>query len=147
TTMSMRSFSRRVRLAALLGAFTLGAATFAANSASGASDPGGGVSIQATTFADEFNGPAGSRVDGSKWLTETGNNGGNNHELQFYTNSASNASMDGQGNLVITARRENPGNFQCWNGPCQYTSARMNTSGRFTQTYGHFETRMKLPRG
>src|SRR5256885_11072499 len=144
--MARRSFPRRVRLAALLAALTLGAATFAATQASGASDPGGGASIQATTFDDEFNGPAGSRVDGGKWLTETGDNV-NNHERQFYTTNASNASMDGQGNLVITARRENPSNFQCWYGTCQYTSARLNTSGRFTQTYGHFETRRQIPRG
>src|SRR5205823_908279 len=35
----------------------------------------------------------------------------------------------------------------CWNGPCQYTSARMNTAGRFTQTYGRFEARIQIPRG
>src|SRR5690349_556754 len=143
TTMSMRLFSRRLRLAGLFAAIIAGSAMLPAIPATGADGP----TIQATTFADEFDGPAGTRVDGSKWVTETGNNGGNNHERQFYTNSASNASLDGQGHLVITARRENPGNFQCWYGTCQYTSARMNTSGRFTQTYGHFETRMKLPRG
>jgi beta-glucanase (GH16 family) len=141
--MSKRLFSRRLRLAGLFAAIIAGAAMIPAIPATGADGP----TIQATTFADEFDGPAGTRVDGSKWVTETGNNGGNNHERQFYTNSASNASLDGQGHLVITARRENPGNFQCWYGTCQYTSARMNTSGRFTQTYGHFETRMRLPRG
>ncbi|MGH8883331.1 MAG: glycoside hydrolase family 16 protein, partial [Stackebrandtia sp.] len=122
--MSMRSFSRRLRLAALL---TLVAASLAAvetTSASGA-PADGGPSINATTFADEFNGPAGSRVDGGKWLTETGDNV-NNHERQYYTTSTSNAALDGQGNLVITARRENPGNSQCWYGTCQYTSARLN---------------------
>jgi beta-glucanase (GH16 family) len=146
--MSMLSISRRLRLNALLTVVTVGAALFAATSASAASGLSGadGPTIQATTFADEFNGPAGSRVDGSKWVTETGDNV-NNHERQFYTTNASNASMDGQGNLVITARRENPSNFQCWYGTCQYTSARLNTSGRFTQTYGHFETRMQIPRG
>jgi beta-glucanase (GH16 family) len=144
--MSMRFISRRLRLAGLLAVVTVVAATFATTTAPGASGADGGPSINATTFDDEFNGPAGSRVDGSKWLTETGDNV-NNHERQFYTTNASNASMDGQGNLVITARRENPSNFQCWYGTCQYTSARLNTSGRFTQTYGHYETRMKLPRG
>jgi beta-glucanase (GH16 family) len=77
---------------------------------------------------------------------ETGDNV-NNHERQWYTNSTSNAVHDGQGNLVITARRENPGNYQCWYGRCEYTSARLNTSGKFTQTYGSFEARIKMSRG
>jgi beta-glucanase (GH16 family) len=104
------------------------------------------VGIAATTFSDEFNAPAGTPVDGSKWNMETGDNV-NNHERQYYTNSTSNAVHDGQGNLVITARRENPGNYQCWYGRCEYTSARLNTSGKFTQTYGSFEARMKMSRG
>ncbi|MEU0466016.1 glycoside hydrolase family 16 protein [Amycolatopsis sp. NPDC006131] len=98
------------------------------------------------TFNDDFNGPAGSAVDPAKWQLETGDNV-NNHERQYYTAGAANAALDGQGNLVITARRENPGGYNCWYGPCEYTSARLNTAGRFTQTYGHFEARMKLPRG
>ncbi|MFC6088455.1 family 16 glycosylhydrolase [Saccharothrix lopnurensis] len=110
-----------------------------------AADPG--VGTMAVTWADEFNGAAGTRVDGSRWNTETGNNNGNNREHQWYTNSASNASMDGQGNLVITARKENPGNWNCWYGRCQYTSARINTAGKFTTTYGKVEARMKMPRG
>ncbi|MFJ3901434.1 ricin-type beta-trefoil lectin domain protein [Streptomyces sp. NPDC090025] len=103
-------------------------------------------SSAAATFADEFDGPAGAAVDPGKWQTETGDNV-NNHERQWYTPGAANAALDGRGNLVITARRENPGNYQCWYGRCEYTSARLNTSGRFTTTYGHVEARMKVPRG
>ncbi|MEW1693582.1 glycoside hydrolase family 16 protein, partial [Streptomyces sp. NPDC091263] len=91
------------------------------------------ASAAAGTFTDDFDGAAGSAVDGSKWQTETGDNV-NNHERQYYTAGNSNAALDGQGHLVITARKENPGNYQCWYGTCQYTSARLNTSGKFTQT-------------
>ncbi|MDT8911237.1 family 16 glycosylhydrolase [Amycolatopsis sp. PS_44_ISF1] len=101
----------------------------------------------AASFTDDFNGPAGSAADAAKWNYETGDNSGNNHERQYYTAGAANAALDGQGHLVITARKENPGNYNCWYGRCEYTSARLNTSGRFSQAYGHFETRMKLPRG
>ncbi|UWP79116.1 lectin [Dactylosporangium fulvum] len=99
------------------------------------------------TWSDEFNGPAGSAVDQSKWRFDIGGSGWGNNEQQYYTNSTRNAAMDGAGNLVITARRENPGNYQCHYGTCQYTSARLLTSATFTQTYGRFEARMKLPRG
>src|SRR2546421_9829178 len=58
--------------------------------------------------SDEFNGPAGSTVDGTKWTFETGNgsNGWGNHELEYYTSNTKNAAMDGAGNLVITAVKE-----------------------------------------
>ncbi|MFD9074811.1 hypothetical protein ACFVZ2_33070, partial [Streptomyces lasiicapitis] len=36
------------------------------------------------TFEDNFDGPAGSAVDGGKWQIETGDNV-NNHERQYYT--------------------------------------------------------------
>ncbi|MFE7758914.1 ricin-type beta-trefoil lectin domain protein [Streptomyces sp. NPDC057429] len=100
----------------------------------------------AVTFSDEFDGPAGAAVDGSKWQIETGDNV-NNHERQYYTAGNRNAVLDGQGHLAITARRENPDNYQCWYGRCEYTSARLNTAGRFTTTYGRVEARMKIPRG
>jgi beta-glucanase (GH16 family) len=103
-------------------------------------------SAAAATFSDDFDGAAGSGVDGSKWQTETGD-GVNNHERQYYTAGNSNAALDGQGHLVITARKENPANYRCWYGACEYTSARLNTSGKFTSQYGHVETRMKIPRG
>ncbi|MFF9061084.1 ricin-type beta-trefoil lectin domain protein [Streptomyces sp. NPDC101213] len=100
----------------------------------------------AVTFSDEFDGPAGAAVDGAKWQIETGDNV-DNHERQYYTAGNRNAALDGQGHLVITARRENPGDYRCWYGRCEYTSARLNTAGRFTTTYGHVEARMKIPRG
>ena len=103
-------------------------------------------SAAAVAFSDTFDGPAGAAVDGSKWQTETGDNV-NNHERQYYTPGTHNAALDGQGHLVITARKENPANYQCWYGTCQYTSARLNTSGKFNAQYGHIEARMKIPRG
>ncbi|WP_443079269.1 family 16 glycosylhydrolase [Streptomyces sp. NBC_01498] len=101
---------------------------------------------RAVTFDENFDGPAGSAVNGGRWQIETGDNV-NNHERQYYTAGANNARLDGQGNLVITARKENPGNYQCWYGRCEYTSARLNTSGKFTAQYGRVEARMKIPRG
>ncbi|MGW1077975.1 family 16 glycosylhydrolase, partial [Streptomyces sp. NPDC002537] len=98
-------------------------------------------------FDDEFDGPAGAAPDGSKWNTETGGHGWGNRELEYYTSGNNNAALDGQGHLVITAKRENPGNYQCWYGYCEYTSARLNTAGRYTAQYGHAEARMKIPRG
>ncbi|MFE9561630.1 lectin [Streptomyces sp. NPDC006487] len=108
--------------------------------------PATAAAAAAVTFSDEFDGPAGSAVDGGKWQIETGDNV-NNHERQYYTAGNRNAALDGQGHLAITARRENPANYQCWYGRCEYTSARLNTAGKFTTTYGRVEARMKIPRG
>ncbi|XVV01591.1 RICIN domain-containing protein [Actinosynnema sp. CA-248983] len=134
-----------MRTRVLVSAFALAVGGLAVPLAQAAPAPE--VAPAAVTFADEFNGPAGTRVDGGKWNTEVGDNGGNNREHQYYTTSASNAALDGAGNLVITARKENPANYNCWYGRCQYTSARINTSGKFTTTYGRVEARMKMPRG
>ncbi|MGW6501194.1 RICIN domain-containing protein [Nonomuraea angiospora] len=98
-------------------------------------------------WSDEFNGAAGSAVDQSKWRFDIGGSGWGNNEQQYYTDSTRNAAMDGAGNLVITARRENPAGYQCHYGTCQYTSARLLTAATFTRAYGRFEARMKLPRG
>jgi len=143
--MSIRPGRPRVRAllsAALLSGSLITAAAIAQPATAG---PATTAAVAATTFSDDFNGPAGSGVDGGKWNMETGNNSGNNHEYQWYTSGTNNAAMDGQGNLVITAKRQS-GN-SCWYGTCQYTSARLNTSGKFSQTYGHFESRMKMSYG
>ncbi|GHJ41374.1 ricin-type beta-trefoil lectin domain protein [Streptomyces sp. TS71-3] len=119
-----------------------GAAPAAPHTARAAASP----ALQAA-FTEDFDGSAGSAVNGSRWTQETGDNSGNNHERQYYTAGNANAALDGQGHLVITARRENPGNYNCWYGRCEYTSARMNTAGKISAQYGHIETRMKIPRG
>ncbi|MFB7496193.1 RICIN domain-containing protein [Streptomyces sp. NPDC056161] len=131
--------------AALVASVAIGPARADASGASGASDAAV-AAVAAVTFSDTFDGPAGAAADSSKWQIETGDNV-NNHERQYYTSGNNNAALDGQGHLVITAKRENPANYQCWYGTCQYTSARLNTSGKFTAQYGHVEARMKIPRG
>ncbi len=99
-------------------------------------------------FNDEFEGASGSAVDATKWTSETGGWGWGNQELQYYTNSTENAFHDGSGSLVIKAIKLNqPSALTCWNGPCQYTSARLITKGKFDQKYGKFEARIKIPRG
>jgi beta-glucanase (GH16 family) len=105
------------------------------------------AAIAGITWQDEFNAPAGTPVDQNKWRFDIGGNGWGNNERQYYTNSTSNAVHDGQGNLVITARKENPNNYQCHYGRCEYTSARLLTAATFTQAYGRFEARIKIPRG
>ncbi|RAO10570.1 glycoside hydrolase family 16 protein [Micromonospora noduli] len=105
------------------------------------------AAIGPISWQDEFNSPAGTPVDQNKWRFDIGGGGWGNNERQYYTNSTSNAVHDGQGNLVITARRDNPANYQCHYGRCEYTSARLLTAATFTQTYGRFEARIKIPRG
>ncbi|MBB5081845.1 glycoside hydrolase family 16 protein [Nonomuraea endophytica] len=114
-----------------------------ATSATAAAAPAPGPLV----WSDEFNGSAGSAVDQSKWRFDIGGSGWGNNEQQYYTNSTRNAAMDGGGNLVITARRENPANYQCHYGTCQYTSARLLTAATFTRAYGRFEARLRVPRG
>ena len=93
---------------------------------------------------DEFNGGNGSVPDRSKWVIETGGNGWGNNELEYYTNRVNNVQVQ-DGNLVITARKEaysdNDGVMR------SYTSARLKTAHKFSQTYGRFEARIQIPRG
>lgn len=98
-------------------------------------------------WSDEFNGTAGARVDTTKWVADTGGQGWGNQERQYYTLSE-NAALDGAGNLVITARDEPASSPRsCWYGGCLYTSARLKTKGKFEQTYGRYEARIRVPRG
>lgn len=93
-------------------------------------------------WSDEFDGAAGDAPDPAKWTYDigTGSNGWGNQELQYYTNRPENVAMDGDGHLVITARRETFAG-------AAFTSARIKTQGLFTQTYGRFEARLKTPYG
>ena len=93
---------------------------------------------------DEFDGPNGSRPDPKKWTYDLGGGGWGNQELESYTNSAENAHIE-NGNLVITARKEN---FEGSDHIArEFTSARLKTQGLFSQTYGRFEARIKIPSG
>jgi beta-glucanase (GH16 family) len=92
------------------------------------------------TWSDEFDGTDGQSPDASKWAFDIGNSGWGNQELQNYTNRPENVSMDGNGNLIITAKKENFGGSQ-------YTSARIKTKDLFSQTYGRFEARLITPYG
>jgi beta-glucanase (GH16 family) len=95
-------------------------------------------------WSDEFNGTAGESPDPSKWTFDIGNgpnnDGWGNAELQYYTNRTTNVSMDSNGYLAITAKRE------LYAGSA-FTSARIKTAGLFEQTYGRFEARIKTPWG
>lgn len=108
---------------------------------------GGTPPARRLVWSDEFNGAAGTGPDPARWVQEVNGTGGGNAELQHYTAGTQNTAMDGAGNLVITARRATPGQYQCWYGACQYTSGRMTTQGKFTTTYGRVEARIQVPKG
>jgi beta-glucanase (GH16 family) len=93
-------------------------------------------------WSDEFDGSAGESPDPAKWTYDigTGQNGWGNSELEYYTNRPTNVSLDGNSNLMITAKSE------LYSGSA-FTSARIKTSGLFEQTYGRFEARIKTPWG
>ncbi|MEW1911342.1 family 16 glycosylhydrolase [Kitasatospora sp. NPDC085895] len=138
---------RRWSLGGLVLTLTTALVGAALVSANDAVAPRAGAATAAQTWSDEFDGPAGRGPDAAKWTLETGGGGFGNHELEYYTNSTSNASLDGQGHLVITAKKDTDPGLGCWYGQCQYTSARLNTARTFTQAYGRFEARIKIPRG
>ena len=94
------------------------------------------------TWSDDFIGRADSIPATSKWAYDIGRgaNGWGNNELQYYTARKENVSLDGKGNLVITAVKES------YMG-ASYTSARIKTQGKFTQKYGRFEARIQTPYG
>jgi beta-glucanase (GH16 family) len=104
-----------------------------------------GAGAQTLIWSDEFNKV---KLDDEKWTREVGGHGFGNGELQYYTSGESNVFIGSKTNaadtgyLVIEARRENygvpPDNRQ-------FTSGRINTSGKFNFKYGTIEARMKLP--
>ncbi len=95
-------------------------------------------------WSDEFNAPNGSPVDSTKWISETGGEGWGNNELEYYTARLVNASQQ-NGNLVIKVLQEK---YTGADGVTRnYSSARLKTQGKFSQAYGRFEARIKIPRG
>jgi beta-glucanase (GH16 family) len=121
-------------LPAVLGSF------LSANPTAYADNP----TVWKLVWSDEFDGPAGSAVDSNKWAFDVGGNGWGNNELETYTSRTANAYRDG-GQLVIKALKETltgPDNITR-----NYTSARLLTRNKFSQAYGRFEARIKIPYG
>lgn len=99
----------------------------------------------ALTFNDDFDGDS---LDLTKWGYNVGTQDvyGNsygpaywgNNELQYYTEGDNVKVSDGI--LKIIAKKESMGDRE-------YTSSRILTRNKFSQTYGYFEAKMKLPAG
>lgn len=77
-----------------------------------------------------------------RWNVEQNADGGGNHELQYYADRPENVHVgdDGQGNgcLILTARRENLGGRS-------FTSGRVNSRDKVAFTHGKVEASIKLP--
>ncbi len=119
-------------LSAAMVISTMGITTYSMNKVVNAAP----TTSSTLVWSDEFNG---NSIDTSKWGYEigTGSNGWGNNEQQYYTNRTDNAYVSG-GALHIRAKRESYGGRN-------YTSARLNTNGKFTFTYGYVEARLALP--
>jgi len=97
------------------------------------------VNFTEITMQDEFDtdGAPNSTIWG--YDLGTGQNGWGNQELQYYTDRPENVTIN-NGIMIITAQQEN---FQ----GSSYTSARLLTKNKFSQTYGRFEARIRVPYG
>jgi beta-glucanase (GH16 family) len=123
----------------LIFAIVLGIAAAATAQTPAPSRPGWSL-----TWSDEFNAADGSPVDSSKWVIETGGDGWGNQELEYYTARPENSFQQG-GNLVIKVLQKK---YTGSDGVTRdYTSARLKTLGEFSQKYGRFEARIKIPYG
>ena len=91
------------------------------------------------TFAQEFDGKAGTAPDRKVWSRDTGGGGFGNNELQSCTDGNKNSFLDGKGNLILEARKEKTTGED--NVTRDYSSARLKTSATFNQTYGRIEAR------
>ena len=91
-------------------------------------------------WADEFDGPAGTSPDPSKWTYDIGGHGWGNEQLEHNTDRTDNVRLSGDGVLEIVALEES---YQS----NAYTSGRIKTEGLFTFDYGRIEARIKVPAG
>lgn len=84
-------------------------------------------------WADEFDG---DKLDLNKWSYETGGGGWGNGEKQVYTNRPENAFVQDGALHVRLVKGENG----------EWTSARLNTYGKFSFALGRVEARVRLER-
>ncbi len=85
-------------------------------------------------WSEEFEG---TTLNNSIWNYETGAGGWGNAELQYYRDQNVGVA---DGNLVITAKREN------YSGS-SFTSGRITTQNKYSFKYGKIVGKMKLPEG
>ncbi|MEM9079422.1 MAG: carbohydrate-binding protein [Verrucomicrobiota bacterium] len=91
---------------------------------------------------DEFDGSG--PLDQSKWNFETFEPGANNNELQKYTFNRPENCRRENGILILEGRRDwwfDSGNGNTY----EYTSARIQTAGKFNIKYGKIEVRALMP--
>jgi beta-glucanase (GH16 family) len=102
------------------------------------------------TFDDEFSAATGDpdALDRSKWVPQDTNTSGyttgNIGAYACYVDNRNNISV-GNGVLSLTIRREPQAKLCGIAGLTQYTSGMVSTYQHFTQTYGRYEVRAKLP--
>ena len=94
----------------------------------------GASAHSSVVWQDEFNG---TEIDTETWVWDVGQHGFGNGQLEYNTSRARNSYIE-NGNLVIEAFRENHFGMQ-------FTSARLNTQGRFAFKYGTLEARIRMP--
>ena len=107
-------------------------------------------------WSDEFDGPAGSNPDSTKWTADTtdgcvspyNNCGWGNNERQYYLASKNTVDGSAQGVLNINATRQTSStNYNCYFGKCEWLSGKITTYDRVGFTYGYMESRIKLSAG
>ena len=128
------------------------AASFACTSSTSSVVPTPSTITWVQVWSDEFDGAAGARIDSTKWSYETADGctqgicGWGNNEKEYYTDASENIALNGQGQLMIVARRA-PAGLTCYYGACRYTSAKITTQGKMLAAPGRVEARIKLPAG
>ena len=106
------------------------------------------VGAAALTWSDEFDGPAGSAPDPSRWRYDIGGGGWGNQELEYYTNSTRNAAHDGAGQPGHHRPPGEPGRVRLLVRPLPvHLGPPADRRPRSRQAYGRFEARIKIPRG
>jgi beta-glucanase (GH16 family) len=110
-----------------------------AGDSANATEADGGATMT-LLWSDEFDGPANTGIDTTKWNYVTWDPGQVNNEAQAYTSRLQNVFQDGSGHLVLRAL-DTPyaGN--------KYTSGRIESSGHLEFKFGRVEVSAKLPAG
>lgn len=127
-------------LMAILTAVPISVGSCAADTPTPAQDTQRSVQVASQVVFDDFLGPEGSAPNPDLWVADVGSSaekGWEQGSLQTYTDSPENIRLDGQGFLIIEARKSGD----------HYTSGRLVTRGKMNFPFGTVSARMKLPSG